>query len=97
MRCAQEHGQQVVEPEHLLTGVMDTAEPVTSFVFRKLGVNAQMIRSVAARQIESLPRVSGGEPYLSRTTNRVLQTAVDTARRTGDEFTSIEAHSPAHG
>ena len=90
VRCAQEHGQQVVEPEHLLTGVMDTAETVTSFVFRKMGVNAQMIRSVAARQIESLPRVSGGEPYLSRTTNRVLQTAVDTARRTGDEFTSIE-------
>ncbi|MBR6287105.1 MAG: AAA family ATPase, partial [Bacteroidaceae bacterium] len=90
VQIAQDHGQQVVEPEHLLAGIIKNGENIVNFVFQKLGVSAQTIRTVLDRQIDSLPRVSGGDPYLSRTTNEVLQTAINTAREMGDEFTSTE-------
>ena len=73
----QRRGQQAIEPVHLLQGVMKVGENVTNFIFQKLGMNAQQIGLVLDRQVESLPKVSGGEPYLSRETNEVLQKAMD--------------------
>ncbi len=86
----QRQGQQNIEPEHLLAGVLKAGEQVTSFVFRKLGVNPTLIQQATDAQIGSLPRVSGGEPYLSREANEVLTKAEDLAQRQGDEFVSIE-------
>ena len=60
------NNQQVIEPVHLLKAVIMTGESVTNFIFQKLGVNAQNLNMVLDRQIESYPKVSGGEPYLSR-------------------------------
>ena len=68
-------GQQAIEPAHLLAGVMKVGENVTNFIFQKLGVNGQQIALVVDKQIDSLPKVSGGEPYLSRESNDVLQKA----------------------
>ena len=90
VNLTQSHGQQAIEPEHLLAGVLKTGENVTGFLFRKLGVNATQIASVVESQLASLPRVQGGEPYLSRTSNEVLNRAQDIATRTGDEFVSLE-------
>lgn len=90
INLAQNRGQQAIEPEHLLAGLLKTGENVTGFLFRKLGVNAAQIPGVVDSQIASLPRVQGGEPYLSRTSNEVLNRAQDIATRTGDEFVSLE-------
>ncbi|MEG0455604.1 MAG: Clp protease N-terminal domain-containing protein, partial [Bacteroides sp.] len=83
-------GQQAIEPAHVMYGVMKVGENVTNFIFQKLGVNGQQIETVIDRQIESLPKVSGGEPYLSRESNEVFRKATQLSKEMGDEFVSIE-------
>ncbi len=90
VKRVQLQGQQNIEPEHLLAGILKVGEQVTQFVFRKLGVNPTLIQQATDAQIGSLPRVSGGEPYLSREANDVLTRAEDMAQKQGDEFVSIE-------
>lgn len=87
---AQQRGQQAVEPEHLLSGLLTKAGDVTGYLFRKMGVNARQMSQVLEQQIASLPRVSGGEPYLNRTTDGVLRRAAETTSHEGDEFTTVE-------
>ena len=87
---AQGNNQQMIEPAHLLKGVMLVGENVTSFLFQKLGVNVRQLETVLDREIESFPRVSGGEPMLSRESNAVLQKATDFTGKMGDQFVSIE-------
>ena len=90
VNLVQRRGQQAIEPVHLLQGVMKVGENVTNFIFQKLGMNIQQIELVLDKQIESLPKVSGGEPYLSRETNEVLQKAMDYSKELNDEFVSLE-------
>jgi len=87
---AQGNNQQMIEPAHLLKGVMLVGENVTSFLFQKLGVNIRQLETVLDREIESFPRVSGGDPMLSRETNAVLQKATDFTSKMGDQFVSVE-------
>ena len=91
VNLTQARGQQAIEPVHLLAGVLKVGENVTNFIFQKLGMNGQQIALVIDRQIDSLPKVSGGEPYLSRESNEVLQRAVQYSKEMGDEFVSLEA------
>ena len=84
------NNQQVIEPVHLLKAVIMTGESVTNFIFQKLGVNAQNLNMVLDRQIESYPKVSGGEPYLSSGSNAVLQKAIDYSSKMGDQYVSLE-------
>ena len=91
VNVTQARGQQAIEPVHLLAGVLKVGENVTNFIFQKLGMNAQQIALVIDKQIDSLPKVSGGEPYLSRESNEVLQRAVQYSKEMGDEFVSLEA------
>ena len=86
----QRQGQQNIEPEHLLAGVLKAGEQVTGFVFRKLGISPTLVQQATDAQIGSLPRVSGGEPYLSREASEVLTRAEDIAQKQGDDFVSIE-------
>ena len=90
VNTAQRNGQQTIEPVHLLAGIMNKAKDVTTFLFQKLGVNAQQIDLLVQSEMQHLPRVQGGEPYLSSDTNRVLLKAQDYARQLGDEFVSCE-------
>ena len=90
VNLVQARGQQAIEPEHLLAGVLKVGENVTNFLFQKLGVNSRQMEQVLQSQIASLPRVQGGEPYLSRESNEVLTRAQDYATKEGDEFVSIE-------
>lgn len=90
VNAVQNQGQQAVEPVHLLQGIMKVGENVTNFLFQKLELNGQQIALVVSKQIESLPKVSGGEPYLSRELNDVLQKAVQYSKELGDEFVSLE-------
>ena len=90
VNLVQAKGQQAVGPEHLLAGVLKVGENITNFIFQKLAMNPQQIALLLDRQIDSLPKVSGGEPYLSREANEVLQKAMDYSRQLGDEFVSLE-------
>ena len=91
VNLVQSMGQQAIEPEHLLAGVLKVGENVTNFIFQKLGMNSQQVAMVLDKQIASLPKVSGGEPYLSRDANEVLQKAVSFSKELGDEYVSLEA------
>ena len=90
VNAASSGGQQVIEPVHLLKGVMVKAKDVANFIFQKLGVNAQQISLLTDQEIKHLPRVEGGQPYLSNDSNRVLQQAIDLSGKMGDEFVSVE-------
>ena len=90
VNLVQAKGQQAIEPVHLLAGVMKVGENITRFIFQKLGINEQQVTLVLDRQIDSLPKVSGAEPYLSRESNEVFQKAMDYSKQMGDEFVSIE-------
>ncbi len=90
INLVQSRGQQAIEPEHLLAGILKVGENVTNFLFQKLGVNGRLIEQALDSQIASLPRVQGGEPYLSRASNEVLTQAQDYATKSGDEFVSLE-------
>ena len=91
VNLVQSRGQQAIEPEHLMAGLLKVGENVTNFIFQKLGINGQQIETVLDRQIASLPKVSGGEAYLSRSANEVLQKAVEVSKELGDEYVSLEA------
>lgn len=84
-------GNQAIEPVHLLKGVMSEGESLINFIFSKVGANIQGLARQVDAQIASLPKVSGGEPYLSRSSNDVLQKALDIAKKQGDEYVTLEA------
>ncbi len=90
VNIAQRNGQQTIEPTHLLAGVMAKAKDVVNFLFQKLGINGQQIDMLIQQELQHLPRVQGGEPYLSNDTNKVLLKAQDNAQKMGDEFVSVE-------
>ena len=90
INIAQRNGQQTIEPVHILAGVMEKGKDVINYVFQKLGVNAQAVDSAIQNEMSHLPKVSGGEPYLSSETNQVMQRTMDISQKMGDEFVSIE-------
>ena len=82
--------QQVIEPAHIMASILMEAESITNFLFQKMAVNAQNFVQILDREIDSYPKVSGGEPYLGREVNAVLQKAVDIAKKMGDQYVSVE-------
>ncbi len=84
-------GSQAIEPVHLLKGVITEGESLVKFIFQKVGANLPLLMQTVDRDIDSQPKVSGGEPYLSRTSNDVLQKALDIAKGSGDEYVTLEA------
>ncbi|NOU59071.1 ATP-dependent chaperone ClpB [Marinifilum caeruleilacunae] len=89
-QIAQGNQQQAIETAHLLKGVLAEGENVAGFLMNKLGVNLQHFKTVLDKILESLPKVSGGEPFLSRDSTTVLQNAVSVSGKMGDQFVSIE-------
>ena len=90
INIAQRNGQQTIEPVHILAGVIDKGKDVINYVFQKIGVNAQAVETAIQNEMSHLPKVSGGEPYLSSETNQVMQRTIETSQKMGDEFVSIE-------
>ena len=90
VNLAQEHGQQVIEPAHIMGGILKSDEQIASFLLQKSGADISNIKKDVDSIIKSLPRVTGGEPYLSRESNHVIEKAVETAKKLGDEYVSIE-------
>ena len=83
-------GQQAVEPAHIMGGVLKSGEQIAAFIFQKTGANTGQIKSEIEKQEHSFPKVQGGEPYLSRQSNDILNKAEEIAKNFGDEFVSIE-------
>lgn len=90
VNIAQQNQQQTIEPLHLLKGIFEKGKDVCTFVFQKLGVNAMQVQTVVDNELQRLPRVQGGQPYLSNDANQVLERAVALSQQMGDEFVSIE-------
>ncbi len=84
-------GQQAIEPVHLLKAVVSEGDSLVKFIFQKIGANLPLMLANLDREIDTLPKVSGSEPYLSRTSNDVLQRALDIAKKNGDEYVTLEA------
>ncbi len=87
---AQGHGQQAVEPLHLLRGILSESESLSQYIFQKLAVNAAGVTSACDAIIESLPKVSGGEPYVGSDLNGVFSKAERLAQEMGDSYISVE-------
>ena len=90
VNTAQRAGQQTIEPIHLLQGIIAKAKDITAYLFQKLGVNGAQIETLVEQEIQHLPRVEGGQPYLSNETNTILTRAQDISQQLGDEFVSVE-------
>ena len=90
VNIAQRAGQQSIEPVHLLKALLEKAADVTNYIFQKLGINAMQVSTLANSEVEHLPRVEGGKPYLSNEANNVLLKAEDLSKSLGDEFVSVE-------
>lgn len=90
INIAQSKGQQIIETPHLLKAILTKGEDVVQFLFGKMGVYLNTVQQVVERAIDSFPKVSGGEPYLSRETNEVFQTAVNLSTKAGDQFVTLE-------
>ncbi|HON69941.1 MAG TPA: ATP-dependent chaperone ClpB [Tenuifilum sp.] len=90
VEIAQGYSHQAVEPAHLLRAILDEGENITGFLLRKLGVNPGTFDAVLNRMLDSMPKVSGGEQFLSSATNRVLQKALEYSKAMGDQFISVE-------
>lgn len=90
LNLAQTNGQQVIEPAHIMGGMLKSNEQIVSFLLQKTGANINNIKKETENAIRSLPKVTGGEPYLSRESNSLLTKAEEISKRLGDEFVSVE-------
>ena len=90
VQAAQAAQQQSVEPIHLLKGILEKAQDITHFIFQKLGVNVQAVDMALHNELQHLPKVSGGQPYLSNDSVQVLNKAEELSQKMGDEFVSVE-------
>lgn len=91
VEIAKSAGNQAIEPVHVLKGIMIEGESLMQFLFQKVGVNHVNIDAIVRNEISSLPKVSGGEPYLSRESNEVMQRAIEFSKKHGDEYVTVEA------
>ncbi len=89
-QIARGNKHQAVENAHLLKGILNVGENISSFLFQKMGVNIQDFENVLNSIIESYPKVSGGEQYLSSDAEKSLQKALDYSKKFKDQFISVE-------
>ena len=83
-------GQQQIENEHILKAIFEVDENVTPFILKKLNVNLSTLKQILDKQLESFPKVSGGDIMLSREANKSVIEASNIAKKMGDEYVSIE-------
>ena len=85
-----EFGNQQIEPQHLLEGIFQVDESISSFLMKKSEADLSLIREKNRENLEKLPKVSGGNIYLSQNANKILLDAPNIAKKMGDEFVTIE-------
>ena len=90
IELARKAGNQAIEPVHLLTSLLTLGDSLTDFLLSKLGIQRARLEESLQRQLASLPKVSGGEPYLSGDATKVLDKAEDIATEMKDEYVALE-------
>ena len=89
-QIAMEFGNQSIEPQHLLEGILQVDENISAFLMKKSEADLSLIREKNRESLENLPKVQGGNIYLSQSANKVLLDAPNVAKKMGDEFVTIE-------
>lgn len=87
---ATEKGHQNITDVHFLEGVIEVDEQVLPFLFKKLGISHENVVTAVRAQLDSFPKVDGGQQYLSREANEVMQKSQKLAAKNGDDFVSLE-------
>jgi ATP-dependent Clp protease ATP-binding subunit ClpB len=87
---AQENNHQAVDSAHILKGLIEKSENIIGFLFKKCGININLFNQTLEKIIESYPKVSGGEQYLSPVANKALQKAIEISSKAGDQYVSSE-------
>ena len=90
VNLTQRGGNQAIEPVHILQATISEGDSLVKFIFEKAGISVSMVNSTLAKALASLPKVSGGEPYLSSDSNKLLQEAENLAQKYNDEYVSVE-------
>jgi len=91
VQLTRDSGNQAVEPEHLLKAILTEGDAVVRFILQKLDINPVNVERPLEAALQKLPRVSGGEPYLSNDGSKVLEKANDIASKNGDQYVTVEA------
>ncbi|MGN0221516.1 MAG: ATP-dependent chaperone ClpB [Prevotella sp.] len=90
VNMAQSSGQQAIEPVHLLLALLTKGKEVSGFLLQKTGTNTAQVETLLRQEVQHLPKVQGGQPYLGNDTNTVLTRAEEKAKIMGDEYVSVE-------
>ena len=90
IELARKAGNQAIEPVHLLTSLLTLGDSLTDFLLSKLGIQRTRLEESLQRMLSALPKVSGGEPYLSSDATKVLDKAEDIATEMKDEYVALE-------
>ena len=90
VNMAQQSGQQAIEPVHLLLALLTKGKEVSGFLLQKTGTNTAQVETLLRQEVQHLPKVQGGQPYLGNDTNAVLTKAEEKSKAMGDEYVSIE-------
>jgi len=91
VEIARNHGNQSIEPEHMLSALITGNDTVVKYLFQKLDANVPQIERSVDNAVSRLPQVQGGDSYLSNTSTKVLDKAVKIAQENGDQYVTIEA------
>ena len=89
-QIALDFGHQSIEPQHLLEGILQVDENISAFLMKKSEADLNLIREKNREALEKLPRVEGGNIYLSQNANKILLDAPNVAKKMGDEYVTIE-------
>lgn len=89
-QIAMEFGNQSIEPQHLLEGILQSDDSISSFLMKKSEADLNLIRERNRESLESLPKVEGGNLYLSQSANKILLEAPNIAKKMGDEYVTVE-------
>jgi len=90
IELARKAGNQAIEPVHLLTSILTLGDSLTDFLLSKLAIQRTRLEESLQRMLSALPKVSGGEPYLSSDATKVLDKAEDIATEMKDEYVALE-------
>jgi ATP-dependent Clp protease ATP-binding subunit ClpB len=87
---ATSRNQQAIEPAHMLKAILETDENVSDYLFKKLNITGNILETKLNELVNSFPKVSGQQPYLSQISNTILQNADKEVRELKDEFVAVE-------
>ena len=95
VQMARAGGNQALEPVHLLKAIIAEGDSVVKFIFQKLDISQAMVERPLEDELAKLPKVNGGEPYLSSDSSKVLESANNYASKNGDQY--VTRRGPADG